>query len=130
MSATTDWKIYVYNTGTLAWDFDYDLARPNDVLILSLLHNQQKYQLADGSYAFITPENRTTRDQVSFTWIYKDNDFKNQIEEYANNHDYLKITTHNVDIEFIGRFVAINPTWLSGVNGDYFDITTTFEIME
>jgi hypothetical protein len=130
MAITKDWTIYVYNSNTLAWDSDYALERPNDVLNTPVLHNQQKFQLADGSYAFMSPETKSTKDDVTFVWIHKDQTFKDLLEAYVTNDDYLKITTHNGTIQFIGRFVSITPIWAVGIDGDYFDISAVFQIME
>lgn len=123
------WNVYVYNTGTLAWDLDGTIPRPNDNLSVSLVHNQQRIKLADGSDAFLTPETRTAKQQLNMVWIQQDKDFVDQIETWMNNHDYLKIETHLASYNYIGRFVGINPVWKVGED-EIWDVQAIFEVME
>lgn len=126
------WDIYVYNTGTLTWDADGTIPRPNSDLTVEMNITQQKVQLADGSYAYFAPETKYERLPIQFSWFHQDQDFKDQIEDYITNYDYLKIVTHIAGDQYtlIGRFVNWRPTWLVGVSPDRWDIEATFEVME
>lgn len=126
------WNIYKFNTGTLVFDADGTIPRPNTDLTIELISNQQKVQLDDGSYAYMTPEIKYSKQPIQLTWYMQDQDFKDQIEDYIVNDDYLKIVTHiSGDLyTLIGRFTDWRPTWLVGQEPDRWDIEATFEVME
>lgn len=124
------WNIYKFNTGTLVYDLDGTVPRSNEDLDLSLVSNQQKVILADGTPAFMTPETKAIKQPINLIWYLQDETFLNIIQNYMINNDYLKIVTHIVDITFIGRFISCNGKWLTAQNGDVFEIIASFERME
>lgn len=125
----SSWNIYKFNNSTLVYDLDGTVPRSNEDIDLGLASNQQKFVLADGSLAFVTPETKAVKQPITLVWYLEDETFMNIILAYMNNNDYLKIVTHT-DITFIGRFIQCNGKWLTGQNGDIFELTTTFERME
>jgi hypothetical protein len=128
----SNWSIYKYNTGTLTWDADGTIPHPNADLDVDMVSTQQKISLADGSFAYVSPETKFDRTPLSMTWIYQDQTFKDKLEAYMTNSDYLKIVTHlgSGYYTFIGKFISIKSKWLVGVEPDAFDIDAVFEIEE
>lgn len=126
----SNWTVYIGESGG-TWLSGTDLIpRPNENLDLGKLSTQQAIQLSDGSMGYITPENKSLRGDISFTWVMKDDTFRTQIEEYIDNHEYIKIETHISGFEFIGRFKSVNSQWLVGESPDEFVVTAIFERME
>lgn len=125
----SDWNIYKWNTSTLLWDADGTIPRPQENLDDEISSTQQKYTLADGSNAFMTPETKYIKEPLNFKWFLQDLVFKEKIETYFSNNDYLKIETHQATITYIGRFIHFKPTWLIGQT-DTWEVEAQFERME
>jgi hypothetical protein len=128
--ASLGWNIYIWNTNTLTWDSDGTIDRPNEGLPLETVHNQQKFQLADGDSAFVTPEVTYLKQPIQMVFYYKDESFVTQLVDYLENNNYIKIETHVSGRNFIGRFTSVKPNWLTGENPDKYDVESIFEIME
>ena len=124
------WSVYKFNSGTLNYDFDGYCPRSNEDIDLSLTSNQQKFILADGSQAFVTPETKALKQPIAMVWYLQDETFLEIIQAYMTNNDYLKIVTHLAGIIFIGRFIACNGKWLTAQDGDVFELVVSFERME
>ena len=122
------WNVYTLN-GFGTWILDSTIPRPHRDIVDALTHNQQKRKLADGSDVFFTPESRTTKQIIGMAWLNQEKAFVDQIKNWMNDHEYLKIETHLSGYDFIGRFVSIEPVWLSGVN-ETWEISANFEQME
>ncbi len=123
------WNIYKFNTGTLVYDSDGTIPRPNEDMDMEVISNQQKFKLADGSDAFVTPEIKSTKQPLNFIWYLQDDTtLKDKLETYMTNNDYLKIVTHT-SLEFIGRFISARTRWLTGQTS-MFEIQALFEVME
>jgi len=126
----SNWNLYTYESGDV-WVLDPRLIpRPNDDVEVSKASTQQAIQLADGSMGYIAPEVKGFRNEITFSWVLKDFDFRQQIEDYIDNHDYIKIETHIAGYEFIGRFKAITSKWLVGESPDQYVVSIIFERME
>lgn len=129
MPSTSDWNLYTWNTGTLQWDNEGTLIRPNEALTEETISNQQRTILANGDDAYMTPETYYTINAITFTWYLQSSTLKTQIETFIKNHEYIKITTHTSTV-YIGRFLSIRPTWLTGQSPDKYDLECIFEIQE
>jgi hypothetical protein len=128
----SNWKIYIAESGSLgSWDEDErGIPRPNEDLDVGKTSTQQAVQLADGSIGYFTPETKATRGDLTFVWVMRDNDLREQLEAYIDSHDYIKIETHISGFEFIGRFTGVTSKWLVGEEPDEFLITAIFSRME
>jgi hypothetical protein len=125
--ARKTWTTYIKDSSG-AWVLDTSLPRPNDVFRLPLTSTQVKVKLANGDNAFITPEVKSEKRTLSFTWLADDGTIKTQIETYINNQEDIKIIDHNNNI-YIGRFISIESNWVLGVEPDEYDITAILEQM-
>lgn len=103
------------------------IYRPNGNVDISVVTTQVRTILADGSYAYTTPETKSNTNSLKFSWTYLLGTFKSQIEGYANNLYDLRITDHNSTI-YYGRFINVKSSWLIGTD-DRYDITAEFQIM-
>ena len=128
MTTRTSWTVESWNGSS--WDSATSIYRPNEPLSIDLTANQQKLILADGSQAFVSPENKIVRDPLRFIWleIEADDSFVNTILGYVNNQNYLRITTH-LSEQLIGRFISIRRIHLSGVE-DTYDFESAFDRKE
>lgn len=124
------WNIYLFNTLTETYSLDGTVPRPHEDLDVSVISNQVRSTLADGSMVFITPETKSQLQPLTFVWRLQDETFYNVIQTYMTNNSYLKIVTHLAGKIFIGRFISLSGRWLVGIDGDYFEIIATFERME
>jgi len=123
----SSWNIYELESGD-TWALTDTIYRPNENTTMPILSTQQKVQLADGSYGFMSPETKYVREPIEFIWTYVDDTFKTKIENYVKNATYIKIVDHN-SAEYIGRFISVQRIWLTGVD-DTYDFSAVFEIME
>lgn len=122
-----DWKIEIKNSsGT--WSSEGYIQRPNQDMETTYISTTQKTQLADGSYAFVTPENKRVRDAMTMFFADTTTAFREQIETYIYNGDDIRITAHNGEV-FIGRFSSIKRVWFSGILSA-FDTTVVFDMLE
>ena len=124
------WSLFVEESGG---DFPSGatsvVPRPNEDLDVGKMSTQVAVQLADGSVGYITPETKSSKADLTFVWVMKDEDFLDEIEGYIDNHDYIKIITHTGK-EYIGRFSSVVGRWLVGEDPDEFQITSTFVRMD
>jgi hypothetical protein len=125
--ARTYWNIY-YQESAGSWIADGTVPRPNDTLSYDYQSNQTTVQLADGSKAYITPETKYTRNQLTFMWYQDDGTYKTKIQNYIINNEYLKIECHT-GTNFIGRFIGLKSSHLTGQD-DVYDLEATFEWIE
>lgn len=125
--ASLGWSIYTWN-GTI-WVSDGTIPRPNSSMQIPMLSTQVRLQLMDGSDAYQSPETKSSKQSLVMNWVQQDHDFVEQLRGYIEDNEYLKIVTHISGEEYIGRFIAVTPTWLVGVE-DEFEIEATFEVME
>ncbi len=103
------------------------IYRPNSDLSVERFSTQVRTVLADGSYAYITPETKANTNVLKMAWAYLPKTYKDQIETYVNNLYDLKITDHNATV-YYGRFINIKSNWLAG-HTDRYDVTAEFQIM-
>ena len=103
------------------------IYRPNMDVGIESLSTQVRTILADGSYAYITPETKANPTSLKMQWTYLEVAFKTQVEAYVNNLYDLRITDHNAII-YYGRFINIKSNWLKGT-ADRYDIAAEFQIM-
>ena len=122
------WSIYIEDSGG-SWVADTAINRPNEDLILNRTSTQTKVNLANGDEAYITPSTKYRKEPMKLVWLYDDGTIKSQIEGYVENQDYIKITDHNA-VDYIGRFISVNSTWLVGVDTDKYDVEAMFEVQE
>ena len=103
------------------------IYRPNANINVERISTQVRTILADGSYAYITPETKYNPTSLKMTWAYLPKTYKTQLETYVNNLYDLRITDHNATI-YYGRFINIKSTWLTG-ESDKYDIAVEFQLM-
>ena len=103
------------------------IYRPNANLTVERVATQVRTILADGSYAYITPEIKANPTSLKMSWAYLSKTYKEQIEAYVNNLYDLQITDHNSAI-YYGRFINIKSNWLAGET-DKYDVAAEFQIM-
>ena len=108
-------------------DEGHTIYRPNADLGIESMSTQVKTILADGSYAYITPETKSNPNSLKMSWTYLLSTYKDQIEGYVNNLYDLRITDHNA-VVYYGRFINYKANWLIGIQGRY-DISAEFELM-
>lgn len=125
----SNWTIYTQSSGPVWVEDVAGLPRPQQSMPVEKVSTEQELMLADGSRAFIVPETRTTKTDLLFFWFEQSQTFKEQLEAYLDNYDYIKIVTHVSGIEFIGRFKSVKPTWLIGIE-DKWDIEAIFSVQE
>lgn len=76
----------------------------------------------------MTPATKQVGEPIRFIWYEDDGTIKAKIEGYIDSQNDVKFIDHN-SVEYIGRFVAVEPIWLVGVQPDTYDIIGTFEQM-
>ena len=111
-----------------SWVSDGSIYRPNDSFNLPKVSTQNKTVLADGNYAFVTPSIKFRNEPLLFTWLFDDGTTKSKIEAYIEAQNDIKIIDHNA-VEYVGRFLNINVTWLAGFETNKYDIRASFERM-
>ena len=124
--ARSSWNIYKKVAGS--WTLDGTIYKPNDSLDSLKITTQTKTLLADGNTAYITPATKYKDEPIAFVWYFDDGTVKTKIEAYIDAQNDIKIIDQNSK-EYIGRFTAINSTWLIGYDTDRYDIKVSFEIM-
>ena len=122
------WNVYVQSSGEV-WTLDGTISRPQESMEMERVSTQQQSILITGDTSFMTPETKTLLSPVTFVWYEQAEALKTQLEEYMTSNDYIKITTH-IAKTFIGRFTSVRPMWLTGRDGDFYDIFATFTIGE
>lgn len=122
----SNWTVFVQESGG-DWPSGgtSTVPRPNEDLDVGKTTTQVAVQLADGSLGFYTPETKSTKNDLQFVWVMKDEDFFDEINSYIDNHDYIKIVTHTGK-EYIGRFGTATGKWLVGEEPDEFLMTVSF----
>ena len=126
MSRTT-WTIEILQSGG-TFVSDGTIYTPNSDLSLDVTSTQERVQLADGSRGWVTPETRSTPDELQFEWLAVDNTFATQIRDYVVNGDTVRITDDD-GITYYGRFLTVKRIWITGVDPNEYDLQATFEIM-
>lgn len=126
--ARTLWTLY-YMDSSGSWIAIADgLPRPNDMLAIPQLSNRTGVKLANGAKAYITPETTFIYDKLNLIWMWDDGTIKDQIEGYIVNNDKYKIVDHN-NTEYVGYFLSCNSSWQVGVDGDYYNLEASFDIV-
>lgn len=127
--ARNTWDVEVRQSGT-TFVSDGTIYRPNDILNVDLNTTANIIVLADGSRAFVTPENKFLRQTIRFIWLEIPNSdsLRTQVENYVINQDYLRITTH-LSEQLTGRFTFVRRIWLRGVD-DTYDIEAGYDRVE
>lgn len=125
MSKTFDWTVWVIQSDGITWSADTTLPRPNSDLEKEIISTIQTIKLANGGEAFVTPEIRRNKGTLTFFWADTTSAFRNQIEDYINFGEKVKIVTHDNQIIY-GRFMDYKRVWFSG-NTAMFDITVSFK---
>jgi len=120
------WNIQVKSGGV--WGVATTIYRPNDAYSISKISTQGKFQLADGSNAFVSPSTKYLTEPFSFTWYWDDGTTKAQIEGYITGGSDLKITDDLSNI-YYGRFISIESNRAVGEDTQKYDIRATFEHM-
>ena len=120
--ARTYWNVYIYSGGS--WVADGQIPTPNDTLTLGLSSTLKKINLADGDQAFITPETKYNKNDITFIWFSDDGTVKSKIENYVKNNTKVKIIDSQNN-EHIGRFTNIRSRWIVGIETTY-DIEADF----
>jgi hypothetical protein len=126
--ASLGWSVYTWD-GT-NWNSDSTIPRPTQDMGFPLFHNQQKFQLADGDTGFVSPETKYVKEPLSMQFEYQEEAVVTKLNGYVTGDSYVKIETHVAGRDFIGRFISVNPVWLTGENPDRYDIDVVFERME
>jgi len=124
--ARNTWSMSTSTNNGSTWTSDGTIYRPNEALTLSLAGTQQTLNLADGSLAYLIPETKYHKGDVTFRWLsiaYSDG-LRTKIENYVINQNYCKITDHNSNT-LIGRFMSVRQVWLTGLE-DTYDIEANF----
>ncbi len=125
MSKSYDWTIYVIESDGVSWAVDTSLPRPNSDIEKQINSTIQTITLANGGEAYVTPEVRRNKGSIEFFWADTTATFRNQIEEYINFGEKVKIITHDNQIIY-GRFMSYRRVWFAG-NTSMFDISVTFK---
>lgn len=124
------WAIYSKDTGS--WVSDGTIYRPNEDVPLSTKSTMTSVALVDGDEGYVIPVVKSLKQPINFKWNYMDTAFKTKLETYVDLATPLKIIDHNA-VEYVGRFMNVDPQWLSGVvdddGEDVYNISATFKIM-
>jgi hypothetical protein len=126
MARSTDWTIYTLNSDGVTWALETSFPRPNQDLETQKVSTMQTVKLANGDEAFVTPEVRRTKEAFSMMWFDTTATFRNQIDEYINFGESIKMITHTNEV-FIGRLLDYKRVWLTGCSPDQYDIAVTFK---
>lgn len=126
----SEWAIYTWDDINLEWDDDGTISRPNSDMSEIFESTQKRIMLADGSDAYVVPETKYAIMQIPMRWLYKSSTFKNKIVNYVKDYDYLKIVTHLAGVQWIGRFISVQTSWLVGQEPDIWEVNSVFEVME
>ena len=111
------------------WTADGTIYRPNSDLDMSTQSTQKTILLANGSKGYFTMETKYSENMLKFSWVYLDSDFVEKLKAYVTGQEDIRITDHNSDT-YIGRFVGLDVTWVSGTAEDTcYNISASFEIM-
>ena len=129
MANRQSWNVEILESGN-QYNADGSIYRTNEPLEIQLQSTQSKINLADGSQAFVAPEEKFIRQILIFTWleIPETDAFRSKLENYVQNQDYIRITTH-LGEQLTGRFISVNRVWLTGVV-DTYDLRATFDRIE
>jgi hypothetical protein len=106
---------------------DGTIYRPNEDLEDNVLSTHTKVQLADGSQAFVVPENSSKLDSLKFVWrgIVVADGLIAKIKDYIDGDDQIKITTHLSEV-YTGRFINMTKTHATGQE-DIWDVEANFD---
>lgn len=125
MAGTQDWLVDVLSSGGTTWTSDTAFYRPNDNLEQEITSTMQTVKLVNGSDAFIMPEVRRTKEPLSFFWAKTTSTFRQQLYDYINYGETIRITTHTGE-RYIGSFLSYKRVWFSG-QADDFDVQAIFK---
>ena len=105
------------------------IPNPNTTPISSPTKSTQKrFDLEDGSRAFITPETKYTREPVEFAWLFQSGPLLyNKFDQVCRDNLYFKIQGHMPDREWTGKIIQVDEKLLPRQRTDYRDITITLE---
>ena len=106
---------------------DSTIYRPNENFSLAVSSNQAKMKLADGSWAYVSPETKYSSEPFTFRWleILETDTFETKIEDYVKNQNFLRITDH-LSNTYTGTFIISRRVWIVGTV-DTFDIEAVFD---
>ena len=128
----SNWVIYDDSGSASSWEEDGTIPRPNADTGISVSTTMIEVPLGNGDFAYLSPSTKYKSEPIVFFWANQGETFKNKIESYIENNTYLKIETHVSGVSFIGKFSAIQSSWLSGVvdsdGNDIYDISAVFTI--
>lgn len=125
----SNWNIYVETDGSFPELPTSVIPRPHENTNVGMISTQQTIPLADGSLGYYTPENKFLRQELVFKWFMQYDTFREEVEGYIENHDYIKITNH-LGESYLGRFLNVSSVWLVGESPDEYEITATFLRMD
>ena len=122
------WTLEVENSaGT--WDIDTPVPRSNENIEISITSTHQRLRLANGSNAFVRVETRSTKESITLYFARATATLITQLEDYMNNGDKIKITTHTGST-FIGYFLSVKRVWFTGLEPDEYDIQCILDLSE
>ena len=101
---------------------------PNEAFERSNKSTLTVTRLANGKNAYMTFSTKATHQMLPFSWIFVDESFFTQIDDYVTNNDILRITDHLGRV-YVGMFIDIKPMEVVGQNPTKFNIMANFEIM-
>ena len=120
------WNIS-YEASGGSWIPDGTIAPPNENLEIGLTSTKQRIELSNGDIAYVTPEVKYNKDEMTWRWLMDDGTIKTKLETYLQNDTHLKIEDSNGDY-YYGYFTKIKRVWIVGTADDEYDIDATFSI--
>ena len=128
--ARTTWQIATLESGDVYTD-SFTIYRPNNDLDFSRISTAAKVTLADGTFAFATPEQAFNSEDITMEWqeVSDTDDFIANIKASITAKETIRITTNNANQIFYGKFVRISEKWLIGRDGDIYVVTAIFSFL-
>lgn len=90
---------------------------------------RQKIQLADGSFAYLTPEVQYAKEPLTFTWQYQSGAAAviDTLERITRNDEMFKMVSDVPDVIYMGKIIKVQYDPLPKGKEDYRNIIINLE---
>lgn len=128
---TEKWEYW--ESGVTGWQPIVNiLPNPNQIPIKDTSKSMQvRHTLADGSWAYVTPETKVNKPVVSFAWHFQSGmTVYDKLRNIHKDQDYFRIKAHVRDQTWTGLIKQLDTTYVIFGTRDYRDISIILEQIE